>query len=125
MYKASELMKMAILIAIATKTGNTGEQGTKAQKAFMHYFVWCCPWKCVFLYCVVSTSVSKTIKLRETFCVFPRIGQKWSKKHDKTIAVRRALCECGLVHTDLYVQARRYRFVYKLVRTEWYVQTCV
>ena len=78
-----------------------------------------------FCIALSALQLSKTIKLRETFCVFPRIGQKWSKKHDKTIAGRRALCECGLVHTDLYVQARRYRFVYKLVRTDLYVQTRV
>ena len=28
-----------------------------------------------------------------------------------------------LVHTDLYVQARRHRFVYKLARTDFHVQT--
>ena len=39
----------------------------------------------------------------------------------------RSVCAdtCTLVHTDSYVQARRYRFVYKLVRTDCDVQTRV
>ena len=59
MYKASEVMKLAFFIAMATKIGNTNEQRSNAENVSMYYFLWRCPWKRVCLYCVPGTSTKQ------------------------------------------------------------------
>ena len=118
MYKASEVMKLATFIGIATEIGNTNEQRSNAENVSIYYFLWRCPWKRMCLYCVPGTSTKQNNQIARDMIRFllssTENGQKNMTK--PCIHIRVEFAFSSLWAAKMLQPVRRYMFKLKCVQ---------